>query len=651
MEDKDQSMIIVGECAFDLHMKQSEELICDLPVEDAENLKSSHKETDDFVIDGNTLRFPSIEARNRCVAAYVFQKNRQAFSDDAQKWIGTAYDLWRCEIGMADSASGGLLSFVNESEDIFSIAASAIENESMQVFDVLHVVEAALPYISNLPVDGIFTLCSAQHEQTKNDLAAGMFFNNIEKVLVVQPDTCKSIHVRLRSEISEATAGLYTVVFSALAKSLPNEAVKLALEDTQAANIILKSAALWTLGRLLALTIITADAIPAVSAIVIMNMSNPVERVRHAAITVAAHAVPVIGAFDDTLTKLGESGDQDVLAAIAGMLMMNTNGMKGTDSFNKWVRLLCKLLPETKGGIDNFDSVLYQLISDESQQQFVISCLTDWVQANADNSPKDKSMTKLFDSTTSKLIKHPALLSQIITDWFLSDSRRLASAAAGLLSYLGVHGLKNPEYSSSRLDLSELSDLLFLARRTLGYVYSENHLLSLTMSFLKTKDAEHRTFGIVRSLFVEEIGQDFPESTVEALEAAKKLTEESELIAFYSSIIEAIESRIRKLEALPRLSELRPPPSLQRQFAKARAKQMNTMAEESQKQSIFHQLVTHIPIKAGIGSFSFHDGGYTDTSYLQSFSHQVAVPRRHAIDTVGYEISRLLFRLAKRGES
>jgi hypothetical protein len=185
----------------------------------------------------------------------------------------------------------------------------------------------------------------------------------------------------------------------------------------------------------------------------------------------------------------------------------------------------------------------------------------------------------------------------------------------------------------------------------IGFVYSEEHLLSLTMSFLKSKDAQHRTFAIVRSLLVDELGQDYPASTVDALKTAKSSTIESEWITYYASIIEAVQGRIKTLEALPRLAELGPPPSLQRQFVKARSKQMSKTAEEAQKDSIIQQLATKIPIKAGRGWFSFRDGSYTDTSYMQSFSHSVSVPRRHSLDTVGYEISRLLLRLAKRGES
>lgn len=639
---------IVGELALDLHLKGSETLDADLP---SERPDPSQKETDDYRVDGRTVRYLSIEARNRCVAKYVHEKNRQQFANNLHMWFSTASDLWRREIGKADSAAGRLLALVHESSDIFPIAAIAIENKTMQVFDVLHVVEASLPYLHKLSADGIIKLCAVQHERTKNDLAAGMLFNKLEKVLTNFPDICRTIHSTIKHDTVDATAGLHTTAILALATSLPADAVRLALEDAQSSNSILKSSALWTLGRLLTLSTVTADAVPTVSPVIIANMSNPIERARRTAIHSAAHAAPVIHEFDEPLTKLGQSGDQDALAAIANILLLNKAEMKDKALFKEWVRLLCKLSPLSVGAINYYDCVLSELLTDEHQQEFVISCLTDWAKINAKDVPRDKSVAELFDGTIFKLINRSDLLAQVITDWLLSENRQLASATAGLLSHLSVHGFKTTEFNTLRLNDLEQSDLIFLARRMLGFVYSEEHLISLTMSFLKTKDAPQRAFSIVGSLLVDELGQDYPSLTIAALETAKSSAPDSEWIAFYSTIIERINDRMKALEALPRLSELRPLPSLQRQFEKARAKQMSSAAEEAQKNSIIQQLATKIPLKAGKGWFSFRDGSYTEPSYLNSFSHSVSIPRRITLDLVGYEMSHFLLRLVKRGGS
>ena len=636
---------MVGELALKLLMNRSGELSCDIP---AEKVIPSQKETPDYLIDGHAIRFSSIEARNCTIANHVFKENQTAFESDSQMWLSTAHNIWRHEIGKADSAAGRLLALVHETNDIFQIAASAIQSGSIQVFDALHVVEASLPFLNKLEPSGIFELCAEQHEQTKNDLMGGRFFGKLETVLALQPKICRLMHARLKNDITEGTSTLYPTVLLALAKTSPEEAVMLAEEDSQSPTATLKRVAIWTLGRLLVSSYVTEDAIPKVSAIIIANTSDPIDEVRRTAIHAATQAIPVTREFDNVLRTLGESGDQDTLAAIAYTLMLNSTEMKDKGNFVEWVGLLRKLSPLSKGAIDNYDYVLTQLIADESQQHFVLSCLSEWAIANANNTPRDKTIAELFNSTFSELANRRELLSQIITEWFLSDSSQLASSAAGLLSHLSVHGLKNPEFSIPLLDTLKENDLLFLARRQLGFVISEEHLLSLTMSLLKTKEPQQRTFGIVNSMLTAEIGEDYPDTTIDILEAAISKETDSEWIAFYSKVIDNIRSRIKALENLPHLLELRPPPSLERQFAMAQAKKMNNMMEESQKNSIIRQLATNIPIKAGLGCFSFRDGSYIDTSHMQSFSHSVSLPRRYVLDTVGYELSHFFLRLAKR---
>jgi hypothetical protein len=186
----------------------------------------------------------------------------------------------------------------------------------------------------------------------------------------------------------------------------------------------------------------------------------------------------------------------------------------------------------------------------------------------------------------------------------------------------------------------------------LGFVSaSEEHLLSLTMSLLKTNDAPQRTFGIVHSLLTDELGEDYPSSTVEMLEIAKSETTDSGLLALYSSAIKIINDRINELESLPRLAELKPPPKLQRQFSKAHAKQMEAASENAKKNSIMRQLATEIPIKAGVGSFSFHDGNFTEPTHFHSISTSFSLPRRYSTDAIGSELRGMMFRLAKRDKS
>jgi len=159
---KNKLTILIGELALKLHKNRTEELSCDLPVGSQQPIKGNSLY---FIVEGNTVRFSSTEARNRCIASYLFEKNLKSFKADSQMWLKVAYDLWRHEITKNERASGRLLALVHEKDDIFFIASNAIENETMGVFDVLHIIESALPYLNKLKPDGIYKLCTVRTDK------------------------------------------------------------------------------------------------------------------------------------------------------------------------------------------------------------------------------------------------------------------------------------------------------------------------------------------------------------------------------------------------------------------------------------------------------------------------------------------------------
>lgn len=637
----------LGELALHSHESGSSDLVITQPPE-SPNLPQER--STEFRVDGDTVTFTSIEGRNRFLASYVFNKHREEFQNIPLQWLHKAHDVWRHEIGSSDRVAGRLLALVHNSEDIFLIAASAIVDGSIEVFTVLHVIEAALPYLHKIKPTSIIHLCGVQHEKTKNDLMAGAFLSQLQKKLTGMPETCRLLHSLLQGQITPSTVALHPTALLALASFSDGEAFKLAFDDSASEITTLKRAALWTLGRLLVSDLIKKTKIAAAVNVITTYMSDSDDLVRKTAINAAADAIPITREFDAILLKMAETADQEVLVALSHHLFMNTSKLSGDNPFKQFVRHLCKLKPAFKGAVDNFDFILGHLLADELQQQFVISCLSEWVARNGHEIQRDASFAELFDSTIFELVKRPELLSQIITEWLSSDDRKHASAVAGLLSKLWVHGFKNPEFDATLLSTFNKSDFLFLVRRLLGFVSSEDHLLSLTISLLKSTNLQDWMLGFVHTVLAEEVGMDYPDSTMKRLKYEKSQTSDPRIVELYSSVIQQIASHIEAIEVLPRIEELKPPPDVQRLFANAHAKQMNVVTKEARKKSIFAQICTEIPMKGGNGWFSFRDGGYTESSNLIPHSHSIALPRRHVLDAVGYEIRHMGFRLAKRGE-
>jgi hypothetical protein len=232
----------------------------------------------------------------------------------------------------------------------------------------------------------------------------------------------------------------------------------------------------------------------------------------------------------------------------------------------------------------------------------------------------------------------------------LSDRQAHAAALAGILTEFSHHSTTEIKLDKSRLDELSSSDLLFLARRMLGYVHDRAQVTSMALSMLQSNDAEKRIYPILHSLLVEEIGYDYPGSTVDALNMVAQEMSSVNDQDFLRMAASAISQVTEAQNTLPSINELRPPTKLRRLFSRARAKQMEKSFDEANKNSIFRQIATEIPLKAGAGTFNYRNSSYGPSMKLSSMSHSIEFPRREAFDPIGNSMRLLGFRLAKRDE-
>ena len=626
-------------------MKRLSELEVALPEgENIDELKGSEL----YSIKDGVVSYTSLEARNQCASQYIFSLNRSAFESNLTQWIHLAHKIWRCEISNNDKASGRLLSLVNNEHDVFSLAAEAIRSGGISAFDVLHAIEASLPYLEEINIAGLIELSIVQHEFTKNDLMAGRFFNELSSVLLNHPEYCLAIHEQVSMKPTEEILSLYQTALSSLVRSSHDQGLGLLIQDSSCSNILLRGAATWTIGLLFAQGHISDSRIQEVEAIILQNISDSSEQVHNSAVNAAARCLMATHNFDETLADLAESGDQISLCAIAETLFLNIKKMSERPAFEKWVRILSRISPDYAGCIKNLDYVLGHLIEDYSKEQVAVEILSDWVVRHGRNGPRDKSIVDHFGSATHAIIERPQLASKVITDWLLASDTRLASAAAGLLAEMHLRKVPDVVFNTERLDSLDMNDLMLLARRMLGYCSDEHYLFSLTNSLLNTTNARQRTFGLVFELFVNELGEDYLSDTVDFLETAKASEMDQDRINLYAEAITRISARISELDSLPRIPELYPNEKLEREFLKARAKQMSMAMEEANKGSIVEMIATKIPIKGGKGWFSYQDGGYSDASYLKPISTSISMPRRCVTDEVGQDIQRIIFRNAQK---
>jgi hypothetical protein len=294
------------------------------------------------------------------------------------------------------------------------------------------------------------------------------------------------------------------------------------------------------------------------------------------------------------------------------------------------------------------DEVLSRVADSPSHKDLLYPCLTAWIVKNGSATLSGRDTLEKFNQTIYEIARKPEQLSNLLTRWLLADEPQLGVSSSALVSMLWVSGLKNPTFAKDVVDELDASSLKYLARRMLGYIVHEEPLLSLTFSLLNTTDASNRTFALVHELLHNEIGRDYVRATLDAIEANKETYPDAR--AMLTSAHSQISRYVDSIEALPRLQELRPPSHLRRSIQLRRSKEMRKSTEAAEEKSIFRQLSTQIPLKAGVGWFAVKDGTIGETQHLQSFSHSVSLPRRSTADPVGYAIDGLFHRIAKRGD-
>lgn len=639
----------IGELARALHERGDASLEIDLPTIATIDLEGHPG----VQIDGTKLRFAGLADVNRIVAAEVQRELGAAGMADAERLFGAAIELQRHDIGHPDRASGRLLAAAQASgTDVLQLASQAV-GDRIRVFDVLHAIENMLQHCDTLPLPSLIALNDAQYELTRGNMAAGVFFGKLQQWLVPRAATAQALLAALLAEPRESRGTLTGTAWMGWFASEPAAAAQSLLNTVDRPEHPLPAVTTWIAGRMLQQTSLPQELAQQLDAVVLRRLVSREASERNAAMEAATGLLHLRRSFDDELTRLAVTRDQEALGYIAIALAREDDALRAANLFFEWLAPCKHLRAAYKGALDQLDFALSRLLHAEpAEHDATLTFLLDWIEAQPFEGPNDRRFAELFNMCAAKILNSPLLLSHVITRWLLADSKGPAAAVAGLLS--GVRNYEEVELSfdAQLLDGLPDSDLLYLARRLLGYIIDAEHLLSLALSLLSVPQAQRRVFPMMRSLLGDEIGYDYPGTTIRRLQHAEQ-AEDPAASTLLAEIRERLEADMARLEALPRLKELAPPPALQRAFHKERAKQMARAMADAQSKSILQQLVTTVHLKGGDRSFQYLPEAqkYTEPMQLKPMSFEFEMPRREALDPVGNAFRMHVNRSAKRGDT
>lgn len=638
----------LGELARALHERGDGSLEMDLP----DDVTVHVVDGAGVLNDGKLIRFASPADLNRVVADDVRRELGADGIADAARLFGAAKSLWRHEIGQTDSAAGRLLAAVQaDGVDVLQLAVGAV-GDRIRVFDVLHAIESMLPHCDRLSLPSLIALNDAQYELTRGDMAAGMFFGKLQQWLAPRAATAQALLTTLLAEPQEMRATLTGTAWMGWFASEPAAAAQSLLQAADRRERPLPAVTTWIAGRMLQQSGLPPEIAHELDALVLRRLASDEPTERNAALEAATGLLHLRRSFDQELRRFANARDQDALGYIAIALAREDGALRAANLFFEWLAP-CKHLGEGyKGALDQLDFALSRLLRAlPAERDATVAFLLDWVEAQPFEGATDRRFAELFNMSAAAILNTPPLLSGVITQWLLADSKAAAAAVAGLLAGARRNEKLQLGFDAQRLAGVPDSDLLYLARRLLGYIIDADQLLSLALSLLSVREAQRRVFPLMRSLLGDEIGYDYPGTTIRRLKAAQAA--DPAVQALLTEIRERLEADMARLDALPRLKELAPPPALRRAFHRERAKQMARAMAEAQSKSIFRQLVTEVHLKGGDRSFQYlpEVQKYTEPMELKPMSVSFEMPRREALDPVGNAFRMHINRSAKRNET
>lgn len=621
---------------------------CELEIEIPAGAQFDLSGTPGASIDGGKLRFARLEDRNAAAVADVLAELGKPPFDEQAVWAA-ARDLWRREIGNADMASGRLLAAVHPSASVLRMATAHITLPA-DVFDALHLVEAALPYLEVVELLDVVALCDAERPHTVNDLAGGAFYQALSRWFGRKPAAARDMVEMLLAQPCKARGNLLGAAWMAWFASDQQASVSRLLEaDTRSDLAELHEITCWIVGRMLAEPSLSAELAPALEAPLRLRIADEDVVQRRAGLRAASAVLHLRRTFDVTLRERIAAGDQDAAGYVAQALSHNDKNLLQAGIFFEWLPLCAGLGEGFEWALDGLDFPLARLLRPESTHvEPVLEFLESWVRIHLDSTAGKREFADRFDACTRALQSQPSLLSRVFTRWMLADGQGTANAAASMVTAVHTEGHMKIRFDRAVLDTATEADLLYLAKRMLGFLLEPKQMLSLALSLLELRDAKVRVFPLLRWMLYEQLGYDYPGTTSDALKKRTGLETDADIKELLGSVVVQLEADMAALETLPRLRELEVPMALRRDFAKARAKVMQRSMREAQKQSVFAQLATQIHIKAGETSFQHQGESWTEPMHFTSHSVSFEMPRREVLDPVGNASRRLQLCTTKR---
>lgn len=503
-----------------------------------------------------------------------------------------------------------------------------------------HVFEKALPDL-DAPVPSVMRCVLGLYRGAGQDLAAGTIFKGFI-------DFCEKDPSRPREALAEIEASpdnfadLLTGTLIAGSR-IDNpfylaEAIRLC-EDK---NIELRRRAVFSLGKFnWPEGIAVSD-----SGLAALEHSATAETddqvlagiVKSAFALLQQHKAPeprVVALISTALSK----GDEYTLHVASEVFGFHTGELTATLLDLLFVHLL-RVKSTNKGTLDNVDYGISNLLKNGDPEK-AIQFLEDLLLTHP-----DELTMEVFNSAAREILSIKALISKLLTRWFLRGDRVLCD---GVHTIIGAHHGKDLplEIDPAELKPADFVHILFVARKAIGYLFVQPISAASVLISLMGNTTDDEVLKELGVLLFDPLLLNFTGKVREYVVQRSGL-ESVKVKATIDQALKAIDNYLEDLRSVGNLAALHPGEKQREAHHRHLSRLMAESWKVAQAQSVFLNLVSKSVLLYGRKSISYVCGSDGQSRRmeipLQSHGTEMEFPRMHYLDPFGLDYMLRIFR-------
>ena len=338
------------------------------------------------------------------------------------------------------------------------------------------------------------------------------------------------------------------------------------------------------------------------------------------------------------LSVLDKGGDYTIHAA-SEIFGFNANDLPSS-LLEKLFVYLARVNPINSGTLRHIDYGISQLLKN-GETDTAIQFLETLLLAQ----PNELAM-EVFSNTANAILNNNALMNKVCTRWFQKGDRILCE---GLHTIIGEYYLSDPllEIDSSELKSSEYINIIFVARKAIGYLFMKPISAASFLISLMHHTRDDENLSELGMLLFNPLLLNYTGKTRDYV-LRQREAELGKVKATLEQALQSIDSYLDDLKSIGNLNALHPGESQRETFYRYSSQRMENMHKAAEEKSLFHNLYSKSLLLYGRTSityvYDFNGQPHRTLLPLQSHSFTIEHPRMDNIDPSGLDYILCIFR-------